>query len=302
MYVIEAESLLETIHRCLIDIPAIGQKVSPRDLATIEVRPAIIRISNPSWRVVCLPGRNANPCFAAAETLWIISGSDDPWIFDYNRALLKYANDGILKGAYGPRLRNWGGKDQIRWVIDVLRDDPASRRAVIQIFDPGSVDISHNDIPCTISFRFFIRDDRLCMHTLMRANDIWLGMPYDVFCFTVIQEIVAYNLGIPMGDYVHMVDSLHVYETDLARAQDIAFNPDHLQERFCRHHPIRIALDKLNADFRLALANGRSIPAELDEYATLLRLYKARKADQPIENSELDKLSPAFQEAFRIWR
>ena len=87
-------------------------------------------------------------------------------------------------------------------------------------------------------------------------------------------------------------NSLHIYATDLARAQEIAFDPDHLQERFCRHHPIRIALDKLNADFRLALANGRSIPAELDEYATLLRLYKARKADQPIENSELDKLFP----------
>ena len=77
------------------------------------------------------------------------------------------------------------------------------------------------------------------MHTLMRANDIWLGMPYDVFCFTVIQEIVAHNLGIPMGDYIHMVDLLHIYEFDLAKAKTVAFDPEYLQERFCCHRPLK---------------------------------------------------------------
>jgi len=59
-----------------------------------------------------------------------------------------------------------------------------------------------------------IRDDRLIMVTSMRSNDVFIGLPYDVFAFTMIQEILARTLGVEVGPYKHVVGSLHLYDKD----------------------------------------------------------------------------------------
>jgi thymidylate synthase len=48
----------------------------------------------------------------------------------------------------------------------------------------------------------------------MRSNDVVVGMTHDVFCFTMIQELVARSLGLPLGTYTHIVGSLHIYDRD----------------------------------------------------------------------------------------
>jgi len=112
--------------------------------------------------------------------LWILSGSDDPWIYRYNRALVEYTDGGVLRGAYGPRIRRWRGRvDQLDHVRRLLRRDPDSRQAVIQVYDPVKDTRGYRDVPCTVSYRFFLRSGRLRMHTTMRSNDVWLGLPYD---------------------------------------------------------------------------------------------------------------------------
>lgn len=79
-----------------------GVAVSPRGMATTEVLGAQLCLTDPRRRLVNLPpARVINPAFAVAETLWILAGSDDPWIFQYNRALTRYTDDGRLQGAYG---------------------------------------------------------------------------------------------------------------------------------------------------------------------------------------------------------
>lgn len=203
-----------------------GAAVAPRGNETLEVFPAVFELSNPRARVLTVEGRYINPAFAVAEALWILSGSDAPWIFEYNSKLERYSNDGKLRGAYGPRLRSWAGRiDQLNKVRELLTEDPSSRRAVIQIYDPSSVSSQDLDIPCTIGYRFMIRNKRLQLFVTMRSQDLWLGFPYDIFSNTVIQELMASWLNVSLGHYYHCVDSLHLYKHNLASASQVRLPP-----------------------------------------------------------------------------
>ncbi|GAA3368440.1 hypothetical protein GCM10020367_06790 [Streptomyces sannanensis] len=186
-----------------------GERVSPRDMATREVLDVHMRLTQPRARLLYAPpARILNPAFAVAETVWHLSGSDASWIFDYNAQLRQYADGGVLRGAYGPRMRNWAGKvDQLRRVVEILKEDPDSRRALIQLYDPAQDAAGHKDVPCTLGFRFH--------------QDVWIGMPYDLFFYTVLHELVAGWLGAELGEFYHHVGSLHIYERDLDQAEQL---------------------------------------------------------------------------------
>lgn len=205
-----------------------GVRVSPRGMATTEVMGAHLCLIDPRRRLVDLPPvRVINPAFAVAEALWILSGSDDPWIFQYNRALIRYTDDGRLQGAYGPRMRHWRGTvDQLDRVRRLLVRDPDSRQAVIQLFDPERDTCGHRDVPCTLGYRFFLRGGLLHMHTTMRSQDLWLGFPYDIFAATLLQELLAGWLGVELGEYHHHVDSLHLYAKHEQGAASLPAEPE----------------------------------------------------------------------------
>jgi thymidylate synthase len=153
----------------------------------------------------------------------VLSGSDAPWIFGYNERLRRYADSGVLRGAYGPRLRRWDGRvDQLHRVVEILRGDPQSRRAVIQLHDPARDAPEHRDVPCTLRCCFWLRAGRLDMLTSMRSQDAWTGLPYDLFVFTIVHELVAGWLDAELGDYRHHVGSLHLYDSDLDSAAGTA--------------------------------------------------------------------------------
>jgi thymidylate synthase len=216
-----ANQLYSAMCRAVLDH---GQPTNPRGMGTIEILGAHVCLTKPRRRYIDLPpARILNPAFAVAEALWIISGSDDPWIFQYNRSLAQYADHGRLQGAYGPRIRNWRGKvDQLDHVRRLLQRDPDSRQAVIQLYDAERDTLGHKDVPCTLGHRFFLRNGRLHLHTTMRSQDLWLGFPYDLFTNTLIQELMAGWLGVAVGEYHHHVDSLHLYDQHLDAAAEAA--------------------------------------------------------------------------------
>ena len=154
------------------------------------------------------------------ELLWILSGSNAlDFIAHYIPDYRKSSDDELtIFGAYGPRMFGRRPNDQLARVISSLRGKPDSRQAVVQLFDRSDTLKPHKDIPCTCTLQFAIRDNRLHMLTSMRSNDAWLGLPHDVFAFTMIQELVARSLGIELGEYRHAVGSLHLYECDEGKA------------------------------------------------------------------------------------
>lgn len=205
-----------------------GAAAAPRGLPTREVLGSSLRLADPRHRLVDLPPhRVISPAFAVAEALWILSGSGEPWIHEFNFSLASYVGDGPPHGAYGPRLRSWAGIDQFDRVRRLLLHDPGTRRAVLTIFDPARDLVDARDIPCTLGHRFYLRDGRLHMVTSMRSQDVWRGLPYDLFAATLLLELMAGWIGTEVGHWHHQVDSLHLYtpEHDAAHRAVLAHAP-----------------------------------------------------------------------------
>jgi len=220
---IEGGSVTEVFTRAVAAVLREGRPTSPRGMPTVEVMPAHVCLGDPRARLLnAACGRRVNPAFAAAEAVWVLDGSDEPWIYRFNGRLRDYADAGVLRGAYGPRLRAWPGPDgvvdQLAQVRRLLMRDPDTRRATVCLFDPARDFAGARDVPCTVTWRFFIRYGRLEMHSSMRSQDLWLGLPYDLFTATVVQELLAGWCGVEVGDYHHEVSSLHLYRRDLAAA------------------------------------------------------------------------------------
>jgi len=255
---------------------ATGTQANPRGMATCEVLGVHLQLSDPRRRLIHLPPvRLLNPAFAVAEAMWIISGSDASWIFDFNKRLERYADGGVLRGAYGPRLRRWHGVDQLDRARHQLLADPSSRRAVVQLFDPVRDLAGGSDIPCTLGYRFFLRDGRLDMHTTMRSNDLWLGFPYDVFTATVIQELVAGWLGVALGEYRHSVDSLHLYAEHIDQA---ALLPADVDSEVMP--PLAVAWEDLDDVLTAVIRGGLTELAGTDwaDFAYVMAAYRAFRA------------------------
>ena len=200
------------------------------------------------------------------ELLWYLSGSNELDFIQYYLGRYDLASDDkkTVHGAYGPRLFNSNGQNQIENVIDLLRRKSTSRRAAIQLFESRDLIADYKDIPCTCTMQFMIRDGRLNMITYMRSNDAYVGLPHDIFSFTMLQEIIARSLEVEVGSYRHSVGSLHIYEPNVEAAQS------YLSEGYQDSKPMpimpksdpweSIGLLK-DAEAALRLKNGNSLAA-----------------------------------------
>lgn len=241
MKIFEFESIEESYSVLLESLLNEGKEVSPRGYLTKEINPIAITINNPRKRVIPSAVRKLNFGFMCAELIWILNGSNDVnFIGHYNSIWKQFTDDGeTLNGAYGKRIFNWDSGirqinsenneqqfenviiNQFEQAYKQLKADPNTRQATIVFFDPYLDYRETKDKPCTNLIRFMIRDNKLNMTTFMRSNDIIKGYPYDVFNFTLLQEIMAGMLEIEVGKYVHIADSFHLYETDFELAKNI---------------------------------------------------------------------------------
>lgn len=173
------------------------------------------------------PRRAIDPAYAAAETLWYLGRrSDVGYLIPYAPSYARFAEpNGDAFGAYGGRIRqSYLTIDQIGGVLNALRRSSESRQAVIALWDPR--DLTHavrrdkKDLPCTLTWQFSVDCAGLDMMTTMRSNDLWLGMPYDVFAFTCLQRLIADELQLQVGRYIHCVGDLHLYEKNAQAASE----------------------------------------------------------------------------------
>jgi thymidylate synthase len=192
---------------------------------TVELLHTLISIRNPRQRWVLSRQPAINPAFAIAEVVWILAGRNDAaFLNHWNPALPRYAGArAVYHGAYGYRLRKNLGVDQLERAFATLRANPASRQVVLQIWD-SKLDLPEKngqprdpDIPCNICSMLKVRNGRLDWMQVLRSNDLFLGVPHNIVQFTFLQEVMAGWLGIEMGSYHQLSDSLHVYERDIAQ-------------------------------------------------------------------------------------
>ncbi|MCU1410106.1 MAG: putative methyltransferase [Rhodoglobus sp.] len=204
------DELLRAVYPKLLE----AEKVlpEPRQGANRELRGVVLRLSNPRARLSRTMKRG-RAFSGIGELAWYLAGSDETaFVARYISAYLKYDVGGRVPSAYGPRLFGAGVDAQIANLVDLLRAHPSTRRAVAQVFDRHDLPASPVEVPCTCSIQFLLREGRLDAVVHMRSNDAYIGLPHDIFAFTMIQELVANALGVDLGAYVHMVSSLHLYE------------------------------------------------------------------------------------------
>ncbi len=201
-----------------------GTTVAVRDLTTRELLGRRTRLDRPLERHLFLPGRNNDVFATVAETMWVLSGRDDvAWLERYLPRAPDYSDNGTTwRGAYGPRLRCWNGRDQIDEVRKLLLADRESRRAVMSIFDPSRDFAASKDIPCTNWLGWIVRDNQLHMTVVLRSNDIFWGFSgVNSFEWTVLQEMIAFWLDAEVGSADFLAMSLHIYERHFERARRI---------------------------------------------------------------------------------
>lgn len=129
------------------------------------------------------------------------------WAYTYHDRMVRYPIDNQIKFPGEPY------KDQIQFIIDELRRNPYSRRAVIDIRD-NSEDMYSNDPACLQHLQFFIRNNKLHLKVLFRSNDACKATFMNAFALIMIQKKIADELGVEIGTYTHRANSFHCYEKD----------------------------------------------------------------------------------------
>jgi thymidylate synthase len=124
-------------------------------------------------------------------------------------------------------LRQHLGFDQLERACEALSKNPHTRQVVLQLWD-SRIDLPNvdgtpasQDIPCNVVSLPKIRAGRLEWMQVMRSNDLVRGLPYNLAQFTFLQEVMAGWLGVDVGTYNQVSDSLHLYEHDQGFVQAI---------------------------------------------------------------------------------
>jgi thymidylate synthase len=209
------------------EIMAHGLLVEPRGMSTRELLGMSFVLANPRARLTTLKTRRWSPGLAAAELLWNVRGETavEPLAF-YNPRWRDFADsNGIVRGScYGAKIFQKDEKGNSQWmnVRDLLIEDKSSRRAVFNFRQELDVSEKTNDMSCTNTMQFIVRENKLHAFVSMRSNDVIWGVPYDTFLFTCLQELMAIELGLDLGHYYHTAASMHIYARHFELAHKIA--------------------------------------------------------------------------------
>lgn len=218
MRVYSGQDVNSLYRKSLSDCLSLGKLATSRVGGGLDLGPVCFELTSQKVNIPIVKGRGINPFFAIAEVCWVLGGLNDLGVLQYYLSNYDlFSDDGeTLNGAYGFRMKEEFGFNQIDAVVSELVNEPDSRRAVISIFMPNDLKNSGSkDIPCNISILFKIRNRLLDMTVMNRSNDVYWGLPYNLFVFQSLHYYIASRLEVEMGMQRHISDSLHLYERDI---------------------------------------------------------------------------------------
>lgn len=316
MIVVNVRNVEEALWQLLRLLKRDGIRMSSR-VGTVLVSPTPVTTvyKKPYERVLFSPERDANPFFHLIEALWMLAGRADLATVEYfNRRMREYSDDGItLDGAYGRRWRTWWDKDQLNEVVELLRSHPHSRRAVIQMWDPNTDLHPHEekkDVCCNICVTVQLArttNRQLDVTIFCRSNDaIWGAAGANAVHFSILQEYLAKQLDVPMGQMYQISDNLHAYESVLDKLAAHFQSGEHEQvNRYDRFPP---RSEKKVIDFIIPdviVSNGESFDEELLWFFDYLNDMR-EKGDHPWgrmwKNSFFPIVVKPMVEAYHVFR
>ena len=159
------------------------------------------------------------------ELLWFLAGDSNIGYLKDNGVRIwdEWADEnGELGPIYGVQWRSWPAPngepiDQIRAVVEQIRQTPDSRRHIVTAWNPA--DIEHMGLPpCHVLFQFYVANGRLSCQLYQRSADIFLGVPFNIASYALLTHMVAQVTGLEPGEFIHTLGDAHLYSNHLEQA------------------------------------------------------------------------------------
>ena len=159
------------------------------------------------------------------ELLWFLSGDTNVRYLQDNKVRIwnEWADeDGDLGRVYGAQWRSWRTPDgqtvdQIKNLVDALKENPSSRRLMVVAYNPGEVEQMALP-PCHAFFQFYVSRGRLSCQLYQRSADIFLGVPFNIASYALLTMMIAQCVGLKYGEFIHTLGDAHLYKNHLEQA------------------------------------------------------------------------------------
>lgn len=169
------------------------------------------------------------------ELIWFLSGDTNIHYLNKNGVKIwdEWADEnGDLGPVYGQQWRSWRtGRydplsddpitiDQIKNVIESIKNNPNSRRHIVTAWNPDQVDDMALP-PCHSFFQFYVADGKLSCQLYQRSADLLLGVPFNIASYALLTHIIAHVTGLKVGDFVHTFGDTHLYHNHFDQAKEM---------------------------------------------------------------------------------
>jgi thymidylate synthase len=178
------------------------------------------------------------------ELLWIMRGDTNiKFLTDRNVHIWDSWADskGDLGPVYGAQWRDFKSSptskikvDQLKQVIDIVKNNPNSRRIILSAWNPLVLDRMALP-PCHSFIQFYVRDGKLSCQLYQRSADLFLGVPFNIASYALLTYLVANDAGLEVGEFVHTFGDLHLYKNHLPQCEELV-----------KRKPIRLPDLKIN--------------------------------------------------------
>jgi thymidylate synthase len=224
----KVHSAPEFLQFTAIDLLTRGSDLSVRGKNIKELMGFSCEWSNPLLRWQISKERKYNVFSTCAELLWILSGRNDiQFLLPFLPRAADFSDDGkTWRAGYGQRIFRYGSSSSNQFLNTyfALKKDIYSRQAVISLWDPETdSNPSWKDRPCSNHLQFLFRDGRLHLFFLIRSNDlIWGASSINLPEFSILLELMALSLGVPVGSLWYRANSMHCYDIHFDRLSKIS--------------------------------------------------------------------------------
>ena len=137
----------------------------------------------------------------------------------------EFANKfGNLGDVYGAQWRHWQTRngetiDQIKDVIETIKNNPDSRRMIVTAWNPEDIPLSALP-PCHTLFQFYVNDGKLSCQLYQRSADVFLGVPFNIASYALLTHMIARETGLEVGEFVHTLGDAHIYLNHLDQVNE----------------------------------------------------------------------------------
>jgi thymidylate synthase len=160
------------------------------------------------------------------ELLWFLNGDTNVRYLQENgvRIWNEWADEnGELGPVYGHQWRSWTGADgttvdQISELIDQIKNNPNSRRLIINAWNVAEID-KMALAPCHCLFQFYVSDGKLSCQLYQRSADVFLGVPFNIASYALLTMMIAQVCDLEPGEFVHSFGDVHIYQNHIEQVK-----------------------------------------------------------------------------------